>query len=189
MMRPSFGEGVAVAFIASLAGSVLYAGLSTLWDGAVALRVLIAALALGYILYLLHRSGGRVGRVTALALWSVAAGGLWLTHAPLEVHVLVHLGFVWLLRSLYFHASVLAAGADLGLNLLSVAAAIWAARRTESVFVTSWCFFLVQALFAAIAPSPRKTAPALGADERREERFEHAYRTAQAAVRRLSSVR
>jgi hypothetical protein len=72
---------------------------------------------------------------------------------------------------------------------LSVSAAVWAISRTGSVFLATWCFFLVQALFVTIPPTvQRKTAmeqdhPSLSGN------FERAQRQADAALHQLISKR
>jgi hypothetical protein len=187
MKRPTFPEGVSVALAASLAGSMLYTAMEVVFPGVPVLRLLIAGIGLAYVVYLLGRSPERVGRMTTVAAWVVIASVLWLTHPPLLLYVCVHLGMVWLIRSLYFYASALSALADLGLTGLGLSAAIWAVTRTGSVFLGIWCFFLVQALFVLIPKSvPRK--PGSGqANHEHEDRFQHAYRVADDAVRKLSS--
>jgi len=187
MKQPTFLEGVAVALAASLAGSVLYSALETVFPGVPVLRLLIAGIGLGYVVYLLSRSPERVGRVTAAAAWLLVAGVLWFTHPPLLLYVCVHLGVIWLIRSLYFYSSALSALADLGLNGLGLAAAIWAVTRTGSVFLGIWCFFLVQALFVVIPKSINRKPGAGPAGHESDDRFQHAYRVAETAVRKLSS--
>jgi hypothetical protein len=74
---------------------------------------------------------------------------------------------------------------DLGLGALSVSAAVWAITRSGSVFLATWCFFLVQALFVAIPPAvQRKARPEQNmlADS---ENFERARRQADAALAQL----
>lgn len=187
MKQPTFAEGVTVAIFTSLGGSVLYTALEVVFPGGPVLRLLIAGLGLAYVLYLLSRSPEPVGRITAAAVWTVVAGALWFTKPPLLLYAFAHLGTIWLLRSLYFYSSGLSALADLGLNGLSLAAAIWAVSRTGSVFLGIWCFFLMQALFVAIPDNlGHKSGKARPAQES-EDRFQHAYRVADAAVRKLSS--
>lgn len=187
MKKPTFPEGVAVAITASLAGSILYTALETVFPGVPVLRLLIAGIGLAYVVYLLGRSPERVGRVTAAAAWLVMAGLLWFVKPPLLLYVLGHLAAIWLIRSLYFYSSALSALADMGLNGLGLAAAIWAVTRTGSVFLGIWCFFLVQALFVFI-PENASRKPGTGpTGDGSEARFQHAYRVAEAAVRKLSS--
>lgn len=182
---PSFLQGVAVAFVLSLVGAVLFTALSTLFAGGFIVRLIIALLGFAYVLYLLRGSRERAGRVATVALWCVGAGAAWFTGIPLALYLVVHVGMVWLIRSLYFYSSALPALADMGLSGLALAAAAWAAHHTGSVFLTLWTFFLVQALFVAIPRSmrgqsgerPARTAP---------EPFERAHRAAQSALRRLS---
>jgi hypothetical protein len=187
MRRPTFLEGVAVALVISLTGSVLYAALDTVFPGVPVLRLLIAGIGLAYVVYLLSRTPEPVGRVTAVGAWLLVAGVLWFTHPPLLLYVCSHLGAIWLIRSLYFYSSALSALADLGLNGLGLAAAIWAVTRTGSVFLGIWCFFLVQALFVVIPKSIQRKPGTAQAGHESDDRFQYAYRVAETAVRKLSS--
>ena len=188
MKPPTFLEGAGVALALSLAGGVLYTALDTVFPHVPVLRLLIAGIGLAYVIYLLRRSPERVGRVTAVAAWLLVASVLWFTQPPLLLYVIGHLGTLWLIRSLYFYSSALSALADLSLNGLGLSAAIWAVTRTGSVLLGLWCFFLVQALFAVIPKSiPRKPGKAAAGYES-EDRFQHAYRVAETAVRKLSST-
>jgi hypothetical protein len=184
MKQPTFLEGVAVALAASLTGSVLYSTVDLLFPGVPVVRLLIAGLGLAYLVYLLSRSTERIGRVTAAAAWLLLAGILWFTHPPLLLYACVHLGVLWLIRSLYFYSSALSALADLGLSGLGLAAASTALARTGSVWLGIWSFFLVQALFVFIPKSIRHSS---GTARTGTDRFQHAYRAAESAVRKLSS--
>jgi len=186
MKQPTFLEGVAFALAASLAGSVLYTALGTLFPGIPVVRLLVASLGLAYVIYLLGRSPERVGRVTSAVAWLLVAGVTWFTHPPLPFYVILHLGTVWLIRSLYFYSSALSALADLGLNGLALAAAVTAITRTGSAFLGIWCFFLVQALFVVIPKSLNGMSGAV-ARYTGEDRFQHAHRAAETAVRKLLS--
>jgi len=188
MKRPTFYEGIAVAVAAALGGGALYAALSLLIPGAGVLRLVIAAVALAYLLYLLSRSRERIGRVTTLAAWTLAAIALWLLHPPLVAYVALHVGLIWLARSLHFHSGPLAGLADLGLSTLALAAATWAALQSGSLPLSLWCFFLVQALFVAIPLRVGSGSETRAATSPSEDPFEHAHRAAEAAVRRLSSL-
>jgi hypothetical protein len=183
MRRPGFLEGVGFALAASLAGAAAHAALAAAGTGS--LRLTIAGLALGYLLYLLARARVRTGRVTALAAWGLAAVGLWLAAPPLPLFLLLHGGLLWLVRALFFHGGFLAALADLGLVLAGLAAAVWAAAGTASLLLAVWCFFLVQAAFAAIPPGLPRPRPER---EPPEDAFERAHRAAEAALRRQPTL-
>ena len=148
MTRPLFLEGAALALAASIGGSVLYSGLEYLLGPSLAARLLIAALGLAYLFYVLVRSEARVGRLVSLTAWLLLAAAAWLLALPLSLYLLTHVGAVWLLRALYFYPSPLPALADLGLQGLALAAALWALTHTASPLLGIWCFFLVQALLA-----------------------------------------
>ena len=191
MRQPTFLEGAVVAVVASVSGAVLLSIMTTLGAGGIALRLVVAAVSAMYILYLLRRSKQRVGRIVCIAAWFTVAAGVWFAHPSLVIYVAAHVGLIWLIRSLYFYSSVLPALADLGLNVLSLALAAWAAMHTGSVMLSLWCFFLAQALFAfipaQIKPSSRRGQPHIDFSHV-EDRFQRAHRAAESAVHKLSSI-
>ncbi|MDH3377278.1 MAG: hypothetical protein OEQ39_09985 [Gammaproteobacteria bacterium] len=191
MKRPVFLEGVLVAGIASAAGAILFSIAGTLVAGGMALRLVVAAVSLAYILYLLRRSQQRIGRIVCIAAWLVVAAGVWIANPSLVIYIGAHIGLIWLCRSLYFYSSALPVLADLGLNALSVAAAGWAVIHSGSVGLSLWCFFLVQALFALIPTQVKRSSRCgdqLHSGHRNHDRFQHAHRAAEAALRKLSAI-
>ena len=185
MKRPTFFHGVIVAAVLALFASAVIATLTPFVGLGSVIRLVIPALGLAYLLYLLRASRERVGRVTTLTLWSALAAVTWWISPPLVFYVLIHVGAVWLVRSLYFYSGVLPALLDLGLNALSVCAAIWALRRSESAFLATWCFFLVQALYVAIPSRIGKKPRPEVARVINNEGFERARRQADAALKQL----
>ncbi|MDH3428677.1 MAG: hypothetical protein OEM50_12700 [Gammaproteobacteria bacterium] len=185
MKRPSFFHGVIVAAVLGFFASAVAATLTPFIGLGAALRLVIPALALAYLLYLVTRSTERVGRITTLSLWGTLAAATWWVAPPLPLYLLIHVGAIWLIRSLYFYSGVLPALMDFGLNALSVSAAVWAATRSGSVFLASWCFFLVQALFVMIPPAIKRPQVRQRSAAAGNERFEHARRQADQALRQL----
>jgi hypothetical protein len=183
--KTSLGTGLAVAFIFSACGAALLAALSPWLGAATALHAVIALLGFAYAVYVIGRSGQRVGRLTTIACWLVVVGGAWLLGLPLVGFVLLHIGLAWLVRSLYHYSGLLPALADFGLSLLGAAFAVWAAQRSGSAWLALWCFFLVQAFHALIPTTLRRGSSAL---EAADDGFSRAHRAAEAAVRRLSST-
>jgi hypothetical protein len=188
MKRPGFMEGVVLALAVSVIAAVLFTVLGPVFGSAAVLRLLIAASGLAYVIYLLRRSPERVGRVTTLAVWVLVALTLWWLEPSLLLYVAAHAGLIWLVRSLYFHTSVLSALADLGLNGLGIVAAVWATLQAGSLFLSLWCFFLVQALFVGIPRHIGRKHPDRSPDPDHEDRFQHAYRIAEGALRKLTSI-
>jgi hypothetical protein len=169
--------------ILSVCGAALLAALSPWLGLGPALRVVIALLGFAYVLHAIGRSGERVGRITTLVCWLAVASAAWLVGLPFVAYVLVHLGAVWLVRSLYYYSGLLPALADLGLTLLGAAFAVWAAQRADSAWLAFWCFFLVQAFHVAIPQSLTRRV----AQDVPDDAFARAHRAAEAAVRRLSA--
>jgi hypothetical protein len=184
-LKPAtFNEGLAIALTGSLIGSVLFYLLSAFVADSYLIRLLISFGSFSYILYLLNRGQTRLGRVSIIGLWVVISTVMLFYWPPASLFLLVHVAMLWIIRSLYFYSSVVSALADLGLNLLSIAAAFWAAQQTGSVFLSIWCFFLTQAMFVAIpknllASRQQKASP--------DDRFQTAQRAAQAALIKLST--
>jgi hypothetical protein len=185
MKRPSFFHGVIVAAVLSFFASAIVATLTPFVGIGAVIRLLIPALGLAYLLYLFSRSAERVGRVTTLSLWGALAVVTWWIAPPLPFYMLIHVGAIWLVRSLYFYSGVLPALMDLGVNTLSITATVWAISRSGSVFLAAWCFFLVQALFVAIPPAIKSLRKAQRNTAADNENFERARRNADQALRQL----
>ncbi len=183
MKRPSFFQGVVVAAILGFFASAVVATLTPFVGVGAVTRIVIPVLGLAYLLYLFSRSKERTGRVTTLFLWTVLAVVTWWMAPPLPFYLLIHVGAVWLVRSLYFYSGILPALMDLGLSTLSISATVWAITRSGSVFLATWCFFLVQALFVSIPPSVKHRVRTDDAPQ--NESFERARRQADEALRQL----
>jgi amino acid transporter len=188
MKQATFFEGVGFALFASLVGASGFVTLTSIFAGGTVFRLLIAGISLVYILYLLARSKERVGRITTVAIFLIVTIVSWLFVPSTLMYILIQLGMVWLLRSLYFYSSVLSSLVDLALTGLSLAIAIWVWLTTNSLFLGFWSFFLVQALFVFI---PRKLARSHGRHTARthnDDPFERAHRAAEMVLRNLIST-
>lgn len=183
---PTLASGLGAAFVLSACGGAVLAALSPWLGSGTAVRAVIALLGFAYTLYVLGRSGERVGRITTVACWIAVASGAWLLGLPLVGYALLHVGLVWLVRALYHCSGLLPAVADLGLSLLGAAFAVWAAQHSGSAWLALWCFFLVQA-FHVLIPATLTGRSAAGR-EPTDDAFARAHRAAEAAVRRLSST-
>jgi hypothetical protein len=183
MKRPSFVHGVIIAAVFGFFASALVATLTPFVGLSAVIRLVIPALGLAYLVYLFSRSREKLGRVTTLTCWSALAAITWWVAPPFPLYLLIHVGAIWLVRSLYFYSGLVPALMDLGISALSVSATVWAISRSGSVFLATWCFFLVQALFVAIPPKLTRKPT----DDRPTETqgFDHARRQADRALRQL----
>lgn len=191
---PSFIEGIVIAVIASIVGSIGYFVLSAIFPFSIVIKLLASGFSFAYILYLLSRSQERIGRISSVVVWSIITIGLWLSGAVFSIFILSQILMIWLLRSLYFYSSLLSSGADLFLSGFSLAAGIWAFFNTGSAFLSIWTLFLVQALFVFIpsrmgAKGNKTNSTTLDNNhfDLKTVNFQRAYRNAEAAVRKLSS--
>ena len=174
MNRPTFLNGVGLAAALAFVTAACVALLSLYIGAGLVVLFAVPAVAFAYVVYLLVSSRERSGRLTTLAAW---------LGPPLTVYIAVHLAALWLVRSFYYHAGVVPALADLALFGLGIAAFTWALTSTGSVFLATWCFFLVQALFTAIPASINGNSCTVGTADNTE--FERARRRADEALRVL----
>lgn len=186
MRRPGFFNGVAVAAVLGVLASAFIAVFTPFIGIGAVTRLVIPALGLLYIVYLFSRNDETTGRVTSIALWSAMTAALWWIAPPLAFYLLLHAGAVWLVRSLYFYSGVVPSLMDMVLSGLAIVVAVWALSRTGSVFLATWCFFLVQALFVAIPESLANLDPSRTETGANDE-FDRARRRAEAALKQLIS--
>ena len=186
MNKPGFYEGAAFALAVSVVGSLLISIFSTVLPFSSVFRLLVAGIGFTYVIYLLSRSEERTGRVTVIAAWLVAALCIWVFSPSIIIYSILHLILIWLVRSLYFYASVLSALTDMGLSALSLLTAVWAVSWTGSLFMGLWCFFLTQALFVFIPVNWKGRSFSRREKSTLENPFDIAHRAAEAAVRKLS---
>ncbi len=177
-------SGVVVALVFAAVGAAAFAALTPVMGSDLAIRTIATVLGGAYVLYLLTRSQERSGRVVTVAAWLTGAVLASLFVVSLPMLLVCHVAMIWLVRALYFHGSFVTALLDLGVAALALAAAIWAARSSGSMFLIVWCFFLVQALFVVLPSNLAAPAHASRADD---EPFKRAYRSADAALHRLAN--
>jgi hypothetical protein len=192
--RRSFLRELVVALVASLVGGAAFASLTLVLEPATALRAAITLVAFVCLIDAFGRSTERSGRVVVVAVWCAIAGGAWAFGAPLAAFVGLHAGLLWLARSLYAETGFVGAAADLILTAVSLAFAVWAATATQSFFLATWCFLLIQSLHVfvpaalggrAAASRAARAAPLTpGAGE--NDSFDVAFRAAEGALRRLA---
>lgn len=185
MSTPTFSRGVLVAGVFAVVAAAGLATLGPLIGFGSAIRLGIPAISLAYILYLLRTSNERTGNITTISLWSALAVGTWWVAPPLTFYVLIHAGSIWLVRSLYFYAGVFPSLIDLGLTALSLFGFVWALSRTDSVFLATWSFFLVQALFVVIPAATGRRSR--GSEVVDCATFDRARRQANEALKALAS--
>ena len=199
MNRPGFSEGILVAIIISLVVTAVFTVMSAFFPTRWLLQVLIAAVSFSYVLYLLVRSNEKVGKLTVVAVWGSVSVLTWMFSPSIIITLFVHIGLIWLVRALYFYTSLLIALLDLGLTLFAMTSAIWTLSYTNSLFLSVWCFFLLQSLFVLLPSDLSKndlkqkwfrSKTGINTNEsKKKDPFEQAHQSAQAALRQLATHR
>jgi hypothetical protein len=184
MNRPSLAQGIFTALVLALGVSVASAALAPLVAPGVLTFILVSVASLCYLVYLLRAAGSGTGRATVLAFWAALGVTSWWLAPPLPVYVMIHVGAIWLIRALYFHARPLPALLDLGLSGLAACALAWSAANTGSIFMATWFFFLVQAFFVVVPEHVGKQTS--GTTLNGNASFERARQRADEALRTLA---
>jgi len=186
MKTPGVIDGVIIAALISIGAGIASLLLGGFVHYPILFQIVLCSAALTYLLYLLKRSDARVGRVVVIGGWSLMTLICWLFDVHLLEQVLLQATAVWLVRSLYFHHSMLTALLDLGLIAVGLAASAWAMLNTGSLVASVWSFFLVQALFCWV-PQLGQSQPGAGRNSsQNRSSFQCAHRVAVDAVRKLS---
>jgi len=183
MKGPGILKGILVAVIASLAAAFLNNILPFIFSSFTSNSLIILTLSLGYLLFLLRYAETKRGRIIVMLTWLALNLGGQLTGISIIELILLQLSFIWVVRSLYFHASIFAAMLDLALIVMASGAAAWTFSQTGSPPAAVWSFFLCQSLFGSI---PQFSHRANSKKHDNNDRFQSAHRIAQAAVRKLS---
>lgn len=186
MKSPGIIDGLIVALVISLSAGAASLVLGGFIAYATLFNLVLCGSTLIYLVYLLKRSKAKVGRVVVIAGWAAASLGCWILDLQLFEQVLVQAGIIWLVRSLYFHGSILSAAVDFGLISVGLAASAWAMVNTGSLGGALWSFFLVQALFCWIPDLARRQPGDLYRHQHDQSSFQSAHRVALDAVRKLT---
>ena len=184
--KPSFGEGALVALVMSTLGSIAVYSLGLLFFSGTLLSSVIVMLGGGYLVYLITRSQRKSGKLVATLLISSVALICVILPIGISVTLTILLTAIWLVRSFYFRCGFLDSVFDLGLTLVSFAAAVTAGRISKSHFLAFWTFFIVQALHVYL-PSMQQKQSYTGEQpsDTSGDRFRRAHDNAQSALNRM----
>lgn len=192
MTSISFIRSAVVALLLSVSASIIYLSIATLSDNALAIRTTISIVTLGYVLYLLSKTDVTFGKFSFISVYLVCICALLFASPALIDYALFHVGFIWLVRTVYYHNNFLYALIDLAFSVVSFTAALGATLQSQSVFMSFWCFFLGQALILPVlhyffSKSSSSKQAMRTPDTQPEQSFYRAHRTAQNALRRLAA--
>jgi len=150
------------------------------------LFLLAPSLCLIYLLSIGRYRCRKTGWASGLVLWCAFALLLWLLAPSMTDYALVHVAALSAMRALFFHKNLPSVMLDFALSALAAAAAFWAAAHTGSIFLTAWCFFLVQAAFVMIPGNSTTKSTATDIDLNAQQ-FDVALRKAEEALRKVAT--
>jgi len=186
MKTPAIIDGIIIAIVISLGAGTAKLLLGGFIAYGSLFSLVLCTATLVYLIYLLKRSSARVGRIVVIASWGVTSLAGWYFDILLFEQVLIQAGFIWLVRSLYFHGSMFAAALDFGLVSVGLAASAWTMLNTASLPAALWSFFLLQALFCWVPQLARQQSGGIRNGQRDQSSFQSAHRVALDAVRKLT---
>lgn len=180
MKAAGFWREAAYALLISAAAAIAFEFCRPLLGSALTLRLTLLGAATVYLAILLAQSPRRSGRLLAACSWLVLCAALLVFNPSLSAWLLLPTVCIWLLRSLLSYRSPIPALVDASLGAFALAAAVVSAGHSQSLFLSLWCYFLVQALhvFVPGTATPRQ--------DQITDPFDAAARHAEAALRRLS---
>lgn len=146
----SFFRSAVVALILSISASLIYFSMITLFTNGLAIRITISAVTFGYLLYLLNKKDTEFGKLSFISLYLISSTLLLLFWPVTLEHALFSVGFIWLVRTVYYHNNFFCALVDLVFSVVSFTAALGAIAQSHSIFMSFWSFFLTQALILPI---------------------------------------
>ncbi|MCK4864742.1 MAG: hypothetical protein KAT06_04895 [Gammaproteobacteria bacterium] len=184
MKKATFFEGVGFALIISIVVAVIFTTMSYFLNSNI-FRMLVAGVSLAYIIYLFLRSDERVGKVTVISTWFAITLTSLIFIPSLLLYIIIQIFIIWIIRSLYFYNSIFSALIDLTLMGMSLVVAVWALLISDSVFLSFWCFFLMQALFVFIPKNFIGKNKSDLVSPINDDKFKHAHRAAEIAVSKL----
>jgi hypothetical protein len=181
----SFTRGVVFAlgfaFLSSVAFTLVGPGMphhALVW-------LLVPSLCFAYLLSIGQHRYRKAGWASSLVLWCAFALLLWVVSPSLTDYLLLHVAALSSMRGLFFHKNLLSVLMDFALSLLALGTSFWAASHTGSVFLSVWCFFLVQAAFVAI-PGCRTATSTRSGTASNSQQFDLALRKAEEALRLIA---
>lgn len=185
MKKITFFEGLTVALISSMSGSLVFILMSGFVISDDLLKVIISALTVFYLGYLFLKSDVKIGRVTVIATWILVTVCSFLFVSSIFIYIVTQLLFIWLIRSFYFYKSVISSALDFMLVSIGLFVAMWVWFISTSLFLTFWCFFIIQALFYMIPNSFSFKTHRLEKSISSEDDFERAIMSAETAISNL----
>ncbi len=195
MTNLPFFRSVIIALLISAATAVLYLSVSLIFDQFTAIQLCTSAATLAYLVYLLGQTKVRFGRVSTIGVFLACTLLAWFISPSILLSAAFNVGFIWLVRAVYYHSSALVALADLVISIVTFTAAIAAAFQSHSIFLAFWSFFLAQAM---IVPVLNYVFNKGNRDKDRsstsahvnctEQHFQRAYRNAESALRKLADA-
>lgn len=183
---PGIINGIIAALVITLAVGALILLLSGFIYQSTLFALVLYSATFAYLIYLLRKSSTHIGRVVIVSSWAGISLLCWFFDVPLTHQIFIQAGIIWLVRSLYFHASLITAALDFILVTVGLAAGAWAMANTGSLTTTVWSFFLVQSLFCWIPDLSGEVSNRQHIPQSEQTNFQSAYRAALDAVHKLT---
>ena len=150
MSTLSFFRGALVALVLSISASLIYFATTMIFTSDLAIRATISSVTFAYVLYLLSRTDTAFGKLSFVSFYLISSALLLMFWPVTLEHALFSVGFIWLVRTVYYHSNFYYALVDLMFSVVSFMAALGAIAQSHSIFMSFWSFFLTQALILPI---------------------------------------
>lgn len=192
----SFTRSAIVALLISVAISIAYF-FSTAFlnaDGlgaSLAIRACLSAATCLYLLYLLKHADVSFGKLSVMSIYVVTTLAMLYWWPTLFIYSAINVGFIWLVRTVYYHSNIVFVALDFLACVISLVIAVAALMQSHSMFMCLWSFFLAQAFVLPVShyfyarwigfaddPCPEPS--------RSSQRFYQAHSQAEEALRKMA---
>ncbi|WP_196139582.1 hypothetical protein [Aliikangiella sp. G2MR2-5] len=139
----------------SIVAFVAFEGLNLFYIPIESLKATISLVTMFYLVSVLKTSRLKVGKVSLILFLTTSQLFLLFSISSLDVIIGSNLIAIWLARTFYIHRNTVDALADIAFIALGFVAAMWAFTESQSLLLSFWSFFLVQAFLVFL---PQATA-------------------------------
>jgi hypothetical protein len=171
------GLGLSVVAVALLNVAALWLGTT------LALKLILVLLSALYLTALLVSHGVRFGASLVVLAWLLLSAALLLVNPALSAWLIGYVALAWLVRSSKRYQKMWLVICDGLLALVALCAAVSAFWYSQSLFLSFWTFFLLQALVYWL---PGQALNPLLSRNHSNNRFQQARHSAQQALARIN---
>lgn len=186
-MKPlTFGQSALLGFFLSVLGTMSFQVISLFMPLGFALRGVMLLLVASYLVVVMVRHPRKTGVLAIPSMLLMMNCVLWVSGTSIWVTLVLNVMALSAVRSVYAYQSLILATADMLISMIALFIALAVFSYQQSIFLSFWSFFLVQALTAFLPVHfTLKTVGEKRSDYSVDSSFQRAQRQAERALDKL----